>query len=71
MALGDFGALTTPTEKTNKIETMLIIAVFFFATFFTHVTMINMLIAIMGDSFARAMENKETFRIQTKLTILN
>ena len=33
--------------------------------------MLNMLIAIMGDTFDRAMENKERFGIQTKLEILS
>ena len=33
--------------------------------------MLNMLIAIMGDSFDRSMENKERFGIKTKLEILS
>ena len=33
--------------------------------------MLNMLIAIMGDSFDRAMDNKERYGIQTKLEILS
>lgn len=32
--------------------------------------MLNMLIAIMGDSFAFVTENKEKFSIKTKLDIL-
>ena len=32
--------------------------------------MLNMLIAIMGDSFAYATENREKFAIKTKLDIL-
>ena len=43
---------------------------FLIATFFTQVTMLNMLIAIMGDSYAFATENVKRFSIQTKLDIL-
>ena len=32
--------------------------------------MLNMLIAIMGDSFAYATENREKFSIKTKLDVL-
>ena len=31
--------------------------------------MLNMLIAIMGDTYARVMDNKELYRVKTKLAI--
>ena len=41
------------------------------ATFFTQLTMLNMLIAIMGDTFDYATENKEINATKTKLKLLN
>ena len=43
---------------------------FIAATFFSQITMFNMLIAIMGDTFGRVMEAKETSGVKTKLEIL-
>ena len=43
---------------------------FIMATFFTQITMLNMLIAIMGDTFDKVTENKLTFTTRTKLQIL-
>ena len=50
----------------------MVLAYFFFtmATFFTQVTFFNMLIAIMGDTFGRVIENKSNFGLQTKLSIM-
>lgn len=41
------------------------------ATFYTQLTMLNMLIAIMGDSFDFATENREKFAVKTKMAILS
>ena len=43
---------------------------FVLATFFTQITMLNMLIAIMGDTFERVTENKVVHARRTKLTLL-
>ena len=43
---------------------------FIVATLFTQVTMLNMLIAIMGDTFARTIENRELNSTKTKLELL-
>ena len=40
------------------------------ATFISQLVMLNMLIAIMGDSFNKEVENKELNRTKTKLEIL-
>ena len=37
------------------------------ATFISQLVMLNMLIAIMGDSFNKEMENKELNRTKAKL----
>ena len=49
-----------------------VVWVFFLAaTFFTQVVFLNMLIALMGDTFAKVMEQKEQFGLQTKLQIMS
>ena len=40
---------------------------FIAATFSTQVVMLNMLIAIMGDTFERVIENRDVNAIKTKL----
>jgi len=48
------------------------VTIFFcMAVFFTQITMLNMLIAIMGDSFAQAIESKDKLAIRTKIDILS
>ena len=43
---------------------------FLLATFITQITFLNMLIAIMGDTFGRVFENKAQFGLMTKLAIM-
>lgn len=43
---------------------------FLLSTFFTQITFLNMLIAIMGDTYGRVMENKIQYGLQTKLQIM-
>lgn len=45
--------------------------IFLFSTFITQITFLNMLIAIMGDTFGRVMEKKEIKGIQTKLDLMS
>ena len=66
VALGEFH-----TEAYLGNEYMPIVwLLFIMATFFTQITMLNMLIAIMGDTFDKVTENKKTFTTRTKLQIL-
>ena len=51
-------------------EMALVYTFFTLATFFTQITFLNMLIAIMGDTFGRVIENKANFGLQTKLSIM-
>ena len=46
------------------------ITLFICATFFTQITMLNMLIAIMGDTFERITEQKPLYATRTKLALL-
>ena len=70
LSLGEFGDLNNIDAENLTFETYVVMIFFFMATFFTQITMLNMLIAIMGDSFDRSMENMNRFGIQTKLNIL-
>lgn len=66
VALGEFH-----TDAYLRNEYMPIVwCLFIMATFFTQITMLNMLIAIMGDTFDKVTENKKTFTTRTKLQIL-
>lgn len=51
-------------------QTILCYVFFLCATFFTQITFLNMLIAIMGDTFGRVIESKDRFSLQTKLEIM-
>ena len=54
----------------GHLETAFAILLFFGATFFTYLTMLNMLIAIMGDSFDYCTEMKDRLSKQNRLNIL-
>ena len=69
IALGEFAKFEITGQRAN--HDILILVFFNAATFFTQITMLNMLIAIMGNSYAKASENREKFAIKTKLDILS
>ena len=69
LALGEFATLDAYSEGSND-DKELIFLMFVCATMFTQVTMLNMLIAIMGDVFASEIESISIKRIKTKLQIL-
>lgn len=49
---------------------MIVIALFIVATFLTQITILNMLIAIMGDTFGKVTEIKEQAGLKEKINIL-
>ena len=55
----------------DSLETEFIMIFFVSATFFTQITMLNMLIAIMGDIFDQCTEIRERLDILNRLSILN
>ena len=67
LSLGEFQTLKAYSSGSDS---SLVLIIFTFATFFTSVTMLNMIIAIMGDSFANFIEYREVNGIKTKLAIL-
>ena len=68
LSLGEFNNLAGDGEQ--GMESFLVILFFLAATFQTQVTMLNMLIAIMGDSFDRSMESKEHYSSLMKFSTL-
>jgi len=43
---------------------------FLLATFFTQITFLNMLIALMGDTYGKVMESQETYQLLTQRQIM-
>ena len=66
LALGEFSM----DNFDDNPQVFLCYLFFILATFFTQITMLNMLIAIMGDTFGRVIESKDRFSLQTKLEIM-
>jgi hypothetical protein len=66
MSLGEF----TMDGFGDHPEMIICYLFFLTATFVTQLTFLNMLIAIMGDTFGRVIENKNQYGLQTKLSIM-
>ena len=45
-------------------------ALFIFTTFISQITFLNMLIAIMGDTFDRVMDQKPSYSLKNKLMLM-
>jgi hypothetical protein len=67
LALGEFNM----DNFDDKPQSVLCYIFFILATFITQLTMLNMLIAIMGDTFERITENKEVNSTMTKLELMS
>ena len=67
MALGEFNIDNFARPNSHTYECFFF---FILATFFTEITMLNMLIAIMGDTFDKVTEMREVHSRRTKLKIL-
>ena len=66
LMLGDFSV----DGYESHVNTALCFFLFFCTTFFLQITFLNMLIAIMGDTFDRVIEQRPTFSLKNKLMIL-
>ena len=66
LSLGEFSI----DNFDDNPQTFLCYCIFLLATFITQITFLNMLIALMGDTFGRVIESKERFGLQTKLEIM-
>lgn len=67
LSLGEFGL----DNFGDHPQAVLVYVIFVSATFISQLTMLNMLIAIMGDSFAKVYENREVNGTRMKLQILS
>ena len=67
LALGEFGLDAMTPGSPNMI---VVVGLFVAATFLTQVTIFNMLIAIMGDTFGKVTEIKEQSGLKEKINIL-
>ena len=67
LSLGEFNL----DSFENGPQTYMCYFFFIMATFLTQITFLNMLIALMGDTFAKVMEQKEQYGLQTKLLIMS
>jgi hypothetical protein len=65
---GEDGAIDFMNE--SLFEKNLVVLLFIMATFFTQITMLNMLIAVMGNVFDEVEEIKELSAVKTKLNLL-
>ena len=57
-------------NSSNKFETFMCFFLFDLASFFVIIVFLNMLIAIMGDTFAAVTENTEKNELITKIAIV-
>jgi hypothetical protein len=69
LALGEFGTDTFSADSGKNSE--VVWALFVFATFISQLTILNMLIAIMGDTFDAVLEKQEQYAMKEKIRILN
>ena len=67
LALGEFGLDSMSAGSPNMV---VVVGLFIAATFLTQVTIFNMLIAIMGDTFGKVTEIKEQSGLKEKINIL-
>lgn len=67
LALGEFNY----DNFANQPQSYLCYIFFVMATFITQIAMLNMLIAIMGDTFERVIENRDVNATKTKLELMS
>ena len=65
LALGEFTLDPFEFHPNSKIVWIF----FLFSTFLTQITFLNMMIAIMGDTFSKVMQNKNRFALIEKTQI--
>ena len=73
LGLGKFTFESYEEDEPYKLHPQWYLCWFFFigATFFTQITMLNMLIAIMGNTFDMVIEKKATFVMKSQLETMS
>jgi len=66
LSLGEF----TIDAYDDEPQVYLCYMLFLLATFFTQITFLNMLIALMGDTYGKVMESQETYQLLTQRQIM-
>ena len=66
LSLGEF----TIDAFDDEPQVYLCYIFFLSATFFTQITFLNMLIALMGDTYGKVMESQETYQLLTQRSIM-
>ena len=66
LGLGEFGM----DNFSDNPQAIICYIFFISATFITQITMLNMLIAIMGDTFGRIIENIQVNALKTKIELM-
>ena len=69
LAVGDYDL--NGFENKGPINKFFLWMIFFGATFMLQVTFMNMLIAIMGNTFGEVMEKKTQSAIEERIILLN
>ena len=59
------------TLGTNRLNTALVQILFVFCTFMSMIVFLNMLVAIMGDTFDTVYEKKQLHGMKTKLNFVS
>ena len=64
------GEFEVDAYRDSEVHKLLIYVLFILSSFIIQITFLNMLIAIMGDTFDRATEERENNARETKLRIM-
>ena len=67
LSLGEFSI----DNYDDQPQVYLCYILFLGATFFTQITFLNMLVALMGDTYGKVMESQENYALQTQRSIMN
>ena len=54
----------------NHVNLYLVYSLFILSTFITQITFLNMLVAIMGDTFDRVISQRPTYSLKNKLRLM-
>jgi len=70
LALGEFGLDYFSDGDTGTLDAFICWFIFIIATMFVVIVLLNLLIAIMGDSFSRVMENITNLSVREKVMMI-
>ena len=71
VALGEFGFGSDNFTTRHSPNSRIVWLMFVFATLFSQIIVLNMLIAIMGDTFDKVFENKHVAILKLKVSVMS